>query len=83
MIPFRNRFGEWREPLPAAYQFRAGQACRFAPPEGAYSPSSAQAKRAGQACQIVRVWNDSTATVQFGGGVLLPVNTAYLKEARP
>lgn len=78
MIPFRNRFGEWCEPLPAAYQFRA-----FAPPEGAYSPSSAQAKRAGQACQIVRIWNDSTATVQFGGGVLLPVNTAYLKEARP
>lgn len=80
---FRNRFGEWCRPLVPERVFRSGQACRFAPPEGAYSPSSAQAKRAGQACQIVRIWNDSTATVQFGGGVLLPVNTAYLKEARP
>ena len=83
MIPFRNRFGEWCEPLPAAYQFRAGQACRFAPPEGAYSPSSIQSRYAGKACQVVRVWNDSLVTVRFGGGVVLPVNSAYLQETAP
>ena len=80
---FRNRFGEMCRPLAPERVFRSGQACRFAPPEGAYSPSSAKSRFAGKACQVVRVWNDSTVTVLFGDGVTLPVNSAYLKEVAP
>ena len=80
---FKNRFGEWCVPLPAAHTFKAGQVCRFTPPAGAYSLSSAQAHHAGKACQVVRIWNDSTVTVLFGGGITLPVNSAYLTKARP
>ena len=80
---FRNRFGEMCRPLAPERVFRSGQACRFTPPAGAYSPSSAQAKHAGKACQVVRVWNDSTVTVLFDGGITLPVNSAYLQEMAP
>ena len=60
--------------------FKTGTVARFLPPVGAYSIYSEQYRMRGNACLVVRCWNDSHATVTFGQGTPLVVCLDYLWE---
>lgn len=69
-----------QNPLKPARFFRTGTVMRFQPPTGAYGPLSEQYRQRGNACLVVRCWNESHATVTFGQGTPLVVCLDYLWE---
>lgn len=70
-----------RDTLKAKRVFHPGQAVRWNPPHGAYSPQSLQARHAGQTGVVERVYNECYLLASFSerGGVLL--NVDFVEEA--
>lgn len=65
--------------LRATRVFRPGQAALWNPPEGAYSPESAQQQHARQKGIVHSVHRDSYATVRFSDGATVLLSTDYLE----
>ncbi len=68
--------------LRAERVFHRGQAIRWNPPLGAYSPLSLQARAAGQTGFVSRVYNDSYLLAAIGGGQNVLLNLDFV-EAVP
>lgn len=76
--PWARRYEGVDRAQRAEQSFRPGQLVRFNPPAGAYSRVSEQHRQAGNPCQVVSSWNDSTVTVMFGDGNTIAVDSSYL-----
>jgi hypothetical protein len=66
-------------PKPPERCFKAGSLVRWNPPDGAYSPRSAQYQVSGQAGLFISYYSDDMAFVAFNAPAVL-CNTAYLEK---
>lgn len=68
-------------PIRAERHFRTGDLVRWLPPDGAYSPHSAQARHARESGLVVSVDGD-LIYITFGDGYPVACNAAYLSRLR-
>lgn len=73
--PYPNPYNALR----ATRTFRPGQVALWNPPEGAYSPTSAQQSHARQKGIVQAVYRDSYVALRFSDNAIVLLSTDYLE----